>query len=282
MRLADDVAVLALPGGRTRVGVEPHLTIETDAAERRDLALAEPSGLIGGAAQRFGATLAQHGLAAETRPARGHVRFVGAGPVAVAAALALARVGVAVGFDDPAASSVEPAGTFTRTRGAVTCAAAARATVDAAGAAPVGSGAPDLTVVSAYGSAVVPARALMADDSAHLVVTSAGGTVTVGPLVLPGITACTVCEALHRTEHDPDWPAVAIQCAARRPRPSALVAPLAGALVAREAVALLQGGAARRWRAGQDGVEPLAPVAPHPDCGCGAALAVQTLRQIAA
>lgn len=279
MRLADDVAVLALPGGRTRVGVEPHLTIETDAAERRDLALAEPSGLIAGAAQRFAASLAERGLAGEAQPPRGHIRFVGAGAVAVSAALPLARSGIAVAFDDSAASSVEPAGTFARTPGAVTCAAAARATVDAAGASPVGSGAPDLTVVSAYGSAVVPARALMAEDSAHLVVTSAGGTVTIGPLVLPGITACTVCEALQRAQKDPDWPAVAIQCAARRPRPSALVAPLAGALVAREAVAFLQGGTAQRWRAGRDGVDPLAPVEPHPDCGCGAA---QALRPIAA
>jgi hypothetical protein len=46
---------------------------------------------------------------------------------------------------------------------------------------------------------------------AHLAVRLRDGTGVVGPLVLPGRSACLGCVELHRRSRDPGWPAVAAQ-----------------------------------------------------------------------
>lgn len=48
-------------------------------------------------------------------------------------------------------------------------------------------------------------------DIAHLPIVFGEVSVTIGPLVVPGITACLTCVAQHRTAADPSWPAVAAQ-----------------------------------------------------------------------
>lgn len=46
---------------------------------------------------------------------------------------------------------------------------------------------------------------------AHLPVRIRDGVGLVGPMVLPGATACLTCVDLHRSDHDEAWPAVAAQ-----------------------------------------------------------------------
>jgi bacteriocin biosynthesis cyclodehydratase domain-containing protein len=45
----------------------------------------------------------------------------------------------------------------------------------------------------------------------HLPVRMRDGTGLVGPLVIPGVSSCLCCVDLHRTDHDPAWPALAAQ-----------------------------------------------------------------------
>lgn len=47
---------------------------------------------------------------------------------------------------------------------------------------------------------------LLRTDQPHLVLRSSGSVVTVGPLVLPGRTACLRCTDLARRDADPAWP----------------------------------------------------------------------------
>jgi hypothetical protein len=60
----------------------------------------------------------------------------------------------------------------------------------------------------------------------HLVVGVRDATAVVGPLVVPGRTACLHCTDLHRTDRDPAWPLLAAQLttpppsAPSRPSPS--------------------------------------------------------------
>lgn len=58
-----------------------------------------------------------------------------------------------------------------------------------------------------------PRRAalLMASEIAHLPIELAGDRVHVGPLVIPGHTACLTCDHTRRTELDPSWPLLAAQ-----------------------------------------------------------------------
>ncbi len=83
---------------------------------------------------------------------------------------------------------------------------------------------------------VDPHRAarLTADDVPHLPIELSGDRVVVGPLVIPGETACLACVHAERRERDAEWPLVAAQLLAR---PSVPTDPLllveAAALAAR-------------------------------------------------
>jgi hypothetical protein len=66
---------------------------------------------------------------------------------------------------------------------------------------------------------VDPRRAahLVASDVTHLPVELSGDRVSVGPLVVPGSTACLACVHAHRRDADPAWPQVAAQLVGRGP-----------------------------------------------------------------
>ena len=81
---------------------------------------------------------------------------------------------------------------------------------------------PDL-VVLAYDGPIDPDRAdlLHIDDQPYLGVGVGAGTVTVGPLVVPGLSACLACVERHRADRDPAWPALAAQLQLRAARTTA-------------------------------------------------------------
>lgn len=64
------------------------------------------------------------------------------------------------------------------------------------------------------------AAALMAADTTHLPIELAGDRVVVGPLVVPGVTACLACRQAHRVDADPHWPFIAAQLLGRERTPT--------------------------------------------------------------
>jgi len=231
------------------------------------------------------------GAAALTRRRRAVVTVYGAGRVGAAVASLLAAAGVGrVVVDDPQAAQVSdssPAGFAPGdagpSRAEAARAALARTSPSTATTPPAGEVAPSLVVLSTERPADPGVRAsLMRAGVAHLLVGVRETIGLVGPLVLPGKSACLRCCDLARADRDPGWPQVAAQLAAgegslRRGRVAAcdtVLATAAGALSALQALAYLDGqaevpaidgtleirlpsGAVRRrsWR-------------PHPSCGC--------------
>lgn len=59
------------------------------------------------------------------------------------------------------------------------------------------------------------AARLMAADLTHLPIELAGDRVRVGPLIVPGVTACLACRSAHRRDADPSWPHLAAQLLGR-------------------------------------------------------------------
>lgn len=123
-------------------------------------------------------------------------------------------------------------------------------------------------VVVAY-RLVDPLRAarLVATDTPHLPLELSGDRATVGPLIIPGATACLACLHAHRRDRDPTWPLVAAQLLAREAVPTEAVLLLEGALLAARLVAggvagasvSVSGGSVRRsWHAHR----------PHAACLC--------------
>ena len=143
-------------------------------------------------------------------------------------------------------------------------------------------------VLATHGAAdLVAARELLALDVTHLLLVSDEDGVTVGPVVIPGKTACAGCLDHARADRDARWPRIALQLggaardvAAHLP---AECSSLAGALAAREVLATLRGEgraltrrtltrrAIGQWRVPTLGEASWAPTEPHPACGCGAA-----------
>lgn len=137
---------------------------------------------------------------------------------------------------------------------------------------------PDLVVLApARPEQLEDARELFDRRTPHLLAEVRDTVGVVGPLVLPGRTACLRCLDLTRTDLDPGWPALAAQLA--MPSRSRLVCdgPLAVAVAAQaalQALALVDGTADPaavggtlelalpdwRWRRRSWQV--------HPDCGC--------------
>lgn len=108
---------------------------------------------------------------------------------------------------------------------------------------------------------------------AHLVVSRSPAGFTVGPLVVPGATACLRCVDAHRGERDPRRAVVVEQLAGRPAGPSdpALLA-LAIAWAVRDVVTWLDGGRPSTWSASVAIGAALAPErhewSRHPHCGC--------------
>jgi hypothetical protein len=156
---------------------------------------------------------------------------------------------------------------------------------------------PDLGVlVSHYATAPKRAAEWLCDDVPHLLVEFGDRSIRVGPMVVPGVTACAACVELARTDADACWPALASQLAARlAPTADAVGASIAAGLavsallafkasarapsVARArtsaAVTAISSGSAHssRMRLRRTGLaDPLQltveQVSPHPRCGC--------------
>ncbi|MER5871075.1 ThiF family adenylyltransferase [Streptomyces sp. NPDC002044] len=115
----------------------------------------------------------------------------------------------------------------------------------------------------------------------HLYAGVLEGTGLVGPLVLPGATACAGCMERDRVERDGAWPRMLVQWrSAHRRRATAacdlgLSAATAG-LAAAHTLSFLDGelpaSTGARWEAALPGLHwERSGVVPHPGCPCGAA-----------
>ncbi len=137
---------------------------------------------------------------------------------------------------------------------------------------------PDLAVL--LGTPVPELGAcLLRDRIPHLAASAGEAIGVVGPLVLPGKSACLRCLDLARTDRDPAWPLIFAQLAGRQPDPPACDAPLAAAVAAQAAAQALafidRPAAAGAVLNGT--VELVLPAwqwrrrtwLPHRDCACG-------------
>lgn len=224
------------------------------------------------------------------------VQVVGAGRVgsAVAVLLAAAGIGCVVPVDDgPAlAADASPAGfaapleAESRQAAVIArlaqCAPGVVSSVGSGGGASRGRGAgnhrPDLTVLApdaAFADPVI-VEDLLRRSVPHLLVTVRETTAVVGPLVVPGVTACLRCLHLHRVDRDPGWSRVAAQLAAPAPASpgDVVLATIAAAGAALQALSWLDGVAGLPVLDGC--VETTLPMgttrrrtwSPHPRCGC--------------
>ncbi|MGY1395982.1 TOMM precursor leader peptide-binding protein [Streptomyces sp. SS10] len=126
----------------------------------------------------------------------------------------------------------------------------------------------------------VSAEPLLVSGTPHLHAGVVEGTGVVGPLVLPGETACAGCLQEDRIDRDPAWPRLVAQWRSGRQRrvgacDLALAATVAG-LAAAHALAFLDGrvpsSAGARWEVSLPQLhwQPR-PLVPHRRCPCGAA-----------
>jgi bacteriocin biosynthesis cyclodehydratase domain-containing protein len=114
----------------------------------------------------------------------------------------------------------------------------------------------------------------MREGIAHLLVDVRPGSTLVGPLVLPGRSACLSCVDRFRTDRDPRWPLVVAQLSAPHLVAADLVsATVAGALAAMQVLLFVDGDRPTTVNAVIDVALPDATtswrsVDPHPACGC--------------
>ncbi|GGW85348.1 hypothetical protein GCM10010341_01850 [Streptomyces noursei] len=135
--------------------------------------------------------------------------------------------------------------------------------------------------LGAYAPDPVLAEPLLAAGIPHLYAGVLEGTGVVGPLVVPGVSACAGCDELRRTDAEPAWPRLLAQWRSGRGTPAvpacdtSLATAVAG-LAAVQALAFLDGEPPPCTGARMELPLPCASartvrIAPHPDCGCGAA-----------
>jgi bacteriocin biosynthesis cyclodehydratase domain-containing protein len=151
---------------------------------------------------------------------------------------------------------------------------------------------PDLCVLAdAAAPDPVQVAELHLERVAHLPVRLRDGTGVVGPLVLPGRSACLGCLELHRRARDPGWPAITAQLMHREGSGDPEVASATAALGVAQVLAVLDGAACRVAppegdRAAAGGAPPVLgatleldlaegtllrrPWTAHPGCTCGA------------
>jgi len=137
---------------------------------------------------------------------------------------------------------------------------------------------PDLAVL--VGRPPLELRAsLMREQIPHLAVSADEAIGIVGPLVIPGRTACLRCIDLTRSDRDPAWPLILAQLSGRSPDPLACDAPLAAAVAAQAAARVLAfiDGAADAGAVTNGTLELVLPGwqwrrrtwPRHQDCSCG-------------
>ena len=137
---------------------------------------------------------------------------------------------------------------------------------------------PDLAVLAGNHDLEI-ASALVRERVPHLAASAGEAIGVVGPLVVPGQSACLRCLDLARTDRDPAWPLILAQLAGQQPDPIACDAPLAAAVAAQasaQALAFIdrpaEAGAALNGT-----LELVLPAwqwrrrtwPPHRDCDCG-------------
>jgi hypothetical protein len=195
------------------------------------------------------------GARALARRQAGRVRVCGRGPIAagIRGILTSAGVGGVISTGDWPAATAAPA-----------------------------AGWADLAVLIGTPDPQVAAR-LVREQIPHLIATGSEAIGTVGPLVIPGWSACLRCMDLTRAERDPAWPLISAQLAGRQPDTPACDAVLAAA-VAAQAAAQALAFVDRPSRTGPvtDGTLELVLPAwqwrrrtwhPHRDCWCSRRLA---------
>ena len=296
-------AVLGLlDGTRDLGGVEQAAVAAGCTAERARelLGLLQQAGLILDAAERWPARLAVDerdrlsadvaslsllhggaGLSALHRRDARSVAVLGGGRVGgpLAALLAAAGVGSVDVVDDGRASAADAAvgglrpGDVGRRRGE----AARERMLEVAPTTRSGPlRHPDVVVLAPTAGLEDGVEALLRSGTPHLLAEVRDTVGVVGPLVLPGRSACLRCLDLTRTDRDPDWPALAVQLASpsRWSAPcDAVLAAAVSAQAALQVLTLLDGGVP----AAVDGSLELAlpdwrwrrrswPV--HPACAC--------------
>jgi bacteriocin biosynthesis cyclodehydratase domain-containing protein len=213
------------------------------------------------------------------------VGFLGAGRLALGAAVTLASAGVGtVLLDDgsPVTTRDLGVGGFgARDLGSPRAEAAARVLRDLVPEVRTSAAdrtRPDVVVSVEHGVAdAARARTLMAAEVVHLSVVVREADVLVGPLVRPGTSPCLRCLDLHRAEVDPAWPVLAAQLAASPPgrvaAEESVLAAVGAALAAAAVLAELDGRKPAVVGAGfelalPDVVPRLRSWPVHPDCGC--------------
>jgi hypothetical protein len=97
---------------------------------------------------------------------------------------------------------------------------------------------PDLVVLADGYPPEVPAE-LVASGVVHLAASAREAIGVVGPLVLPGESACLGCVELSRADRDPAWPFILAQLAGQAAQPVACAATLATAVAAQAVTQVL-------------------------------------------
>ena len=175
------------------------------------------------------------GLAVSGRPesavAAVHVALIGVGPLARRVADGLVRSGVRrLTVLDPAPVTTESADEVPGRRGrALVDSLRPRHNVDLLAVNDVrrlASDGVDLALVVT--GTIEPDRVLLDElvrlDLPHLVVRTHRDTAHIGPLVLPGSTACVGCHDLGRSRLDPHWPQVLVRLQSMPARPHPVMA----------------------------------------------------------
>lgn len=267
--------VLALPDGGIQVGWDSPLVLDhVTAPQARFLRSTEGGRHIGLAEQRRHAALLrqldQAGLLVRSpgdQAPPACVRLHGAGALGTEAAVTLARAGVAVSVVDPAGARRNAAPHLPDPDCGAVALARVRELVSHADVRGAHASA-SLDIVISAGPAVSHARMLLSANQPHLLVECGERGVSVGPVVVPGTTACGICLGLYAAQERPEWPVLALQCDSRRPRVEPATASVAGALIAHEALAFVNGRTPGQWWVDPTQVRPVAVREPHPDCRC--------------
>ncbi|MFE4368810.1 ThiF family adenylyltransferase [Streptomyces sp. NPDC056835] len=237
---------------------------------------------------------------AARRTTRVQVRGAGRVGAAVAAVLSASGVGRVDVLDSGCAQvwDVSPGGLPARSVGErrdtaarqlVRKSAPGRAPRAAEFAESAGEGEPGLSLVivaprdglAAYAPDPAPAEPWISTGTPHLYTGVIEATGVVGPLVLPGGTACAGCIAGERADRDPGWPRMLAQWRSGRgagavpPCDLGLATAVAG-LAAAHALSFLDGelpaSTGARWEASLPLLDWRSErIAAHPECPCGAA-----------
>lgn len=114
---------------------------------------------------------------------------------------------------------------------------------------------------------------LMRTDQPHLLLRSLGAGAVVGPLVIPGETACLRCTDLTRRSRDRDWPLLMTRLSRVAIPPPPIAAAWGASTAATQIVAHLQGFAAQTRNATLEISAPdyqlrVRTWPQHPGCGC--------------